>query len=246
MTKLSAIAGGLSAGAVMMYLLDPIAGRRRRAVLRDKACSTARKFDDALRIAGEDLGNRASGMAASIKSAFRSAPASDEKLVQRVRSKLGRYTSHPRQIEINAHDRVVTVSGHVLASELDPVLLGIARGSGVKRVESKLVVHESADAFPKLKGGVPRTGEHFDLFQSRWAPATRMMVFISAMLLSAYGLRRGGLSGATWVTIATALMAEAASNDDLNHLLGMPEETEKAAPATAPATEAAHVQPMPV
>ena len=239
MTKISAMMGGLSTGAALMYFLDPVAGRRRRALLRDKAVSTSRKLDDALRVAREDLNNRASGISASVKGMFSNAPASPDKLERRVRSKLGRYSSHPRAIQVEAHDSGITLSGHILEKEVNQVLMGIARVSGVKYVENKLEAHPSAEEFPQLQGGVQRTGESYDLFQSRWAPSTRLLVFAAAIIFAAYGLRRSGVVGASILMVAMALMAEAASNKDLNHLFGMPAEQEQPVSAAERPVESA-------
>lgn len=56
--------GGFAIGMLTMYLLDPVQGTRRRAVIRDKAYSaalTTRKRADA---ATRDIANRARGLAA--------------------------------------------------------------------------------------------------------------------------------------------------------------------------------------
>lgn len=50
-------------GALAMFLFDPVAGRRRRALVRDKAVSTANDAIDAASSKARDLKNRAKGLA---------------------------------------------------------------------------------------------------------------------------------------------------------------------------------------
>ncbi len=61
---------GLGLGAAAMYLFDPQGGRRRRALIRDKAVSINRRTQDAVRGGAVDLSNRAKGLLHETKSAF--------------------------------------------------------------------------------------------------------------------------------------------------------------------------------
>jgi hypothetical protein len=54
---------GAGLGAGLMYLLDPQAGRRRRALIRDQAVSLAHQAQDAAGAVAEDAANRAQGLA---------------------------------------------------------------------------------------------------------------------------------------------------------------------------------------
>ena len=54
--------GGIGVGALVMYLLDPEGGNRRRAVIRDKAISLNRKTQRAVSGRVQDLSNRAKGV----------------------------------------------------------------------------------------------------------------------------------------------------------------------------------------
>jgi hypothetical protein len=55
---------GVGAGAGLMYLLDPQQGRRRRALVRDKAVSLAHQAQGAAEMVRRDARNRARGLAA--------------------------------------------------------------------------------------------------------------------------------------------------------------------------------------
>ena len=54
---------GAALGAAAMYFLDPQGGRRRRALVQDKAVSYANQAQDYAEKTARDLGNRASGLA---------------------------------------------------------------------------------------------------------------------------------------------------------------------------------------
>src|SRR5439155_11909181 len=96
------LVGGAGFGAALMYLLDPNRGRRRRAYLRDQAIHAGHKIATAADKGARDLRNRAVGAVAAAGSRFRADDASDEVLVERVRSAIGRVVSHPHAIRVSA------------------------------------------------------------------------------------------------------------------------------------------------
>src|ERR687893_381397 len=102
MNKELTLLGGVGLGAALMYMLGPDRGRRRRALLRDKLVSAANKTPDAVSATARDLRNRARGLATEVGSMFTNEEVSDEVLVARVRSKMGRVVSHPSAIEVTA------------------------------------------------------------------------------------------------------------------------------------------------
>ena len=61
--KATALLTGLGIGAALMYVLDPERGKRRRALVRDKAVSLANQTGRAVAKKSRDLSNRAKGMA---------------------------------------------------------------------------------------------------------------------------------------------------------------------------------------
>lgn len=151
--------GGISLGAGLMYWLDPDRGKRRRARARDKVVHVLNRTSDAIGKTSHHLGNRARGLAAEARSQLRSEPVTEEVLVERVRSKLGRIVSHPRVIEVIAHQGRVTLRGPILASEVLQLLSSISSVRGVTGVENQLEVHPRADDVPALQNGAARPGE---------------------------------------------------------------------------------------
>src|SRR5688500_15986079 len=92
--------GPLSLGATLMYLLDPAAGRRRRALLRDRTASLARRTAEASNALACDLQNRASGLRAQLEHRHDDRPVDDTVIEARVRSRLGRVSTHPGAIGV--------------------------------------------------------------------------------------------------------------------------------------------------
>jgi predicted transcriptional regulator len=144
----------LAAGAALMYLFDPTRGGYRRTVVREKAARLYNSAGDVIGAAGRDLGNRATGFAAEARSRFESdEPVSDDKLAQRVRSRIGHEVSHPHAIEVTVRDGCVIVQGPVLANEVDNLLTCVRSIPGVQNVESRLEVHREPGNHPSLQGG---------------------------------------------------------------------------------------------
>ena len=70
MKEAVALLAGLGTGALLMYLLDPDRGNRRRALIRDKMVKLNRQTQDAVGGTVKDMSNRAKGMLHEAKSAF--------------------------------------------------------------------------------------------------------------------------------------------------------------------------------
>jgi hypothetical protein len=59
--------GGFALGALAMYLLDPVQGNRRRALVRDKMTSARVKARRQAEATATDLANRARGLQAEAR-----------------------------------------------------------------------------------------------------------------------------------------------------------------------------------
>jgi osmotically-inducible protein OsmY len=148
--------GGLLVGAAIMYLLDPDRGGRRRALVRDQAARARNKLGDGLDATARDLGNRARGTAAELRSRFRREVVDDTILHERVRSEIGHAVSHPGAIEVSVSDGRVTLQGSVLEQELDKLLSTAGQVRGVSEVINELTVHREPGDTPSLQGGASR------------------------------------------------------------------------------------------
>jgi uncharacterized membrane protein len=220
------IPAGIAIGAGVMYLLDPERGKRRRARMRDRMNSSWHKTNYLLATARRDADHRVQGFIAETRALMSPGPVSDDVLVQRVRAKLGRYSSHPRALEISAENGKVTISGPILKSEVDTVLSVIENVPGVSEVEPSLEVHESAENISALQGGVERPGERPDFMQENWAPATRVAGTIAGGTMAIAGMRRRGVIGLGLAASGLALLARSITNLELRQMIGLspPEE----------------------
>ncbi len=142
---------GLAAGVALGYVLDPVSGGRRRAVVRDKFVRAGNRTVELAEGAAIDLSNRAKGAAAEARATLRPEPVDDVRLIERVRAQLGRVTTHPRTIEVSAMGGAVTLRGPVLSDEAERIVREVKSLSGVNRIYDRLERHATPD-IPALQG----------------------------------------------------------------------------------------------
>jgi uncharacterized membrane protein len=175
MNRLCNFATSVGFGAGLMYFFDPIVGKRRRSLLIDQFNHALHKVNDAADTTLRDVSNRTYGTIAEMRgNFFVDDDVSDDVVVSRARSKMGRYVSHPAAVEIAAHNGIVTLGGPILAHEVDHLLCAAKTVRGVRDIVNRLDVHETAENFPALQGGRSRRGEPAELNQAYWTPTTRV------------------------------------------------------------------------
>ena len=152
MNKGAAIVSGVGVGAALMYFFDPDRGKRRRALVRDKVEAAGNKASCYAGKMGRDLRNRANGVVAETKSLFTDEQVTDDVLVDRVRSKLGRFPVHIEAIDVSANNGTITLSGPILADEVPRVLRATRFVRGVKEIDNQLSVQAEAGNLPALQG----------------------------------------------------------------------------------------------
>jgi uncharacterized membrane protein len=185
---------------------------------RDAVNHAVNVADDAIGKTSRDLSNRAQGLVAKLNSAFKCDEADDEVIAARVRSKLGRAVSHPHAIHVSVNQGRATLSGQILASEVDQLLKRIWSVRGVRSVESRLEAHEQAGNISSLQGGTPHTGRTFELMQSNWSPATRFLMGVGGGALALYGARRKEIFSAA---IGLGLITRSLTNMEMKDLIGL-------------------------
>lgn len=175
---------GAALGAGAMYFFDPVVGRRRRALARDQLIHAQCRCMKSADVMRRDASNRIYGCMARLRSSLHSDQPSDEVLVERVRSKLGRWVSHPGSVKVSAHDGCVHLSGTVLANEAEGLMSCVRSVPGVHEVRSELDVHQEAGNVSALQGGKARTGERMELMQQNWSPSMQAAVGAAALGLT--------------------------------------------------------------
>jgi hypothetical protein len=95
------------------------------------------------------------GLAAEATALFTCETVSDEVLVARVRTRLGRVVSHPHAIVVTAEHGRVTLRGPIVAREVASLLKCVYMVRGVAGVGNQLEAHAEAGTIPDLQGGRP-------------------------------------------------------------------------------------------
>ena len=142
MNGLMKVATVFAAGAAAMYYLDPDAGRRRRAMTRDKSLAAGRDLQENARQAGRRISDRAQGavseMGSAVDTAMDDAPVSDQKLEARIRSQLGHMVDRPGDIAVEVNDGHVVLSGTASEDEVASLTRELAGMDGVADVENRM------------------------------------------------------------------------------------------------------------
>lgn len=215
--------GGAVLGLAAMYMLDPDRGRRRRAIVGDKAASLALDTQRALRAATRDATHRIEGLRARARHLLTDEPVPDDlQLIERVRARMGRLVAHPHAIQVGAYNARVTLSGPVLAHEVTRLLDAVRSVWGVSSIENRLVVFDSAESISSLQGGASERKPPSAFSRERWAPAVQGAAILGGGFLTVFGLRDRSLVGIALAGGGLALLLRGATNRPLAQLAGLP------------------------
>jgi uncharacterized membrane protein len=219
-SRVSWLLGGAAAGVLLMYFGDQEHGRRRRAMATDKLRSAAAKSGTAIDVASRDLGNRLQGLRAQASRmiARNNVEVDDDVLVARVRQRIGRATSHPRAVEVAAHQGTVTLCGPVLAHEKQQLIDAVRKVLGVHWVEDRLDEHDHENDVARLQGN-GKTRE--SLKRDNWSPALRAVAAAGGGVLTAYGLARHSALRVLPMLVGAGLLARSLANTPLLQMTGM-------------------------
>lgn len=223
-TAAKSVAAGLAialASALGTYYLDPRSGRRRRALLRDRTTRTVNETRDLLDTAVTDARNRARGLYSMTTARLHSEQTDNQRLAERVRSKLGRVCSHPRAIRVAVDEGNVTLRGDILEQELPGVLRAVRHVPGVRNVTHQLQVHQRAGRMPFLQGRSQRAEPRSEYLQQNWAPAPRVLAGATGTAMIASGLGFKSWAGAGLALGGAALLARCVSNRPLSRVFGL-------------------------
>lgn len=213
--------GSAVLGAAAMYILDPDKGRRRRAVGLDKAHSFIASVGHLISIGAHDASYRIQGIGARARRVFKRGGTPDDLvLIERVRATMGRVVSHPHAIQVGAYKGRVTLSGPILAGEVEQLLDVVRSVQGAIEVENHLVVHDRPDSISSLQGNPARSETRSQVTQEKWTPALRVATILGGSLLVVCGMRYRGLSRIAIASLGLGLTARGAANLPINRLPG--------------------------
>ena len=135
MGQLLKLAAAFAAGAAAMYLLDPVAGRRRRARARDQAMAAGHDVQKFARNKARHAADRLHGAMAQRHGRE---PSDDRQLQERIRSRLGHLVAQPGKVEVHVEKGRVTLSGSAELSEVDGLVAAVSDMLGVERVDNRM------------------------------------------------------------------------------------------------------------
>lgn len=106
-------------GAVAAFFLDPISGKRRRHMARDKVVSGARTVAGKVQQRGRYLASTAAGKAEAARNIGEAPPENDQTLAHKVESEVFQSDDIPKgQINVNAENGVVVIRGQVKSPDM--------------------------------------------------------------------------------------------------------------------------------
>jgi uncharacterized membrane protein/osmotically-inducible protein OsmY len=212
----AALLRGAAIGAVVTYIADPTHGKRRRAVARDAVVHLAKILRRGLDISVRDSRNRLTGVLEETKRLVESESIDDRILEDRVRTAVGRSSSHPN-VEVIVEKGCVTLLGPVVDREEKPVLKAARSIRGVVGVNNRMRPYKPLDTMPTQQ---PKP-EQLDIMHAHWAPATRVLVGAVGAALIGTGVRAGGLRGVVPRFAGLALILRSATNTEFKRLVGV-------------------------
>ncbi len=208
-TKSYLAAVGLGTG--LMYFLDPDRGKRRRAVVRDRAAKLARQTSRIADKTMRDVANRTHGLAAETESLFNPEPVPDEVLEARIHTRIGRLVAHPREIQVSVSGGKVTLEGTAAPAELARVAAAIRIMRGVNGIDNRLHPYGS---LANGSSPIPET----------WKPTARIAAGVAGSVAAAAGLwlfENRGVLAAMLTMSGTGLLARSVTNQRLTKLAGL-------------------------
>lgn len=132
------LAAAFTAGAAIMYYLDPEAGRRRRALVRDRGVAAGHDAEDFARAKSKRAADRAQGLVARTRAKLSTEAVGDEQLHGRIRTKLGRLVDHPGEVNVDVHEGHVTLRGTASTAEIEEVTGAVSSMRGVEDLDNRL------------------------------------------------------------------------------------------------------------
>jgi uncharacterized membrane protein len=203
---------GALVGAGLVFWFDPISGRRRRAITRQRLVhavgATAHEAD----VAARDASHRAAGLVAAARRWLRPQRTDDTTLKARVQAQIGRATSHPGAIQVACRNGRVELAGVVLKNDMPGLLRATKHVAGVEEVVNCLETRDEPAHMPHGSAGHAHGAVgHAGHAHGRWPPAARLLGVVAGLSVFAHGRRRHGVAGVAEELGGLALLARALS-----------------------------------
>jgi uncharacterized membrane protein len=211
-----ALLSGAAFGAALNYIADSKLGKRRRALARDSAVHLAKIFGRAVNVSVRDSRNRFKGLFEETKRFAEHGSIDDQILEARIRTAVGRVSSHPN-VEVIVERGCVTLLGPVVNREEQLVIKAAKQVHGVVAVKNRMKPYKPLPSMPTQQA---KPEQALDIMQTHWAPATRVVVGAIGGSLIVTGTRARNLRGALPRLAGLVLLVRAASNIEFKRLVG--------------------------
>ncbi len=195
------VTGGALGGG-LVYFLDPRRGKRRRALVRDRAIRMAGDIEHTVAVGARDLTHRLRGIVSGSLARAAANEVPNEVLVERVRATLGHACSHPHAVHVRSvGGGLVELTGHILESDLDRVTKRVLRIPGVRAINDDLELCFDLEGIPapQREAMAARSGTRPQL-----TPAAR------AFVLTGAGLAALGMAGRRALQLGAGVFAAGA------------------------------------
>ncbi len=127
-------------GALFAYLFDPVAGKARRARLRDQSVARSRDVTEEITTRARYEADRVRGVIHDLRSPSDDAPRNDSELLQKVRSEALGPSNVPGSIEVHVDDGAVVLQGESAdPGGLRDLIGRIQKVTGVRDVRNEVV-----------------------------------------------------------------------------------------------------------
>jgi len=138
MRTVARFAAAFAAGAALMYYLDPVAGRRRRALARDRGVSAGHEAEHLVRSRSRHAIDRAQGLMARARAGLSHSPVEDGQLYGRIRTRLGRMVAHPGEVSVEVDAGHVVLRGHATGAEIDELMAALVAMREVAGIDNRM------------------------------------------------------------------------------------------------------------
>lgn len=139
-----------AAGAAFMYYLDPVAGRRRRSLVRDQAVAVRHDAERYAKTKSKRAADHVQGALARTRAKIAPRPVDDEQLRERIRAKLGHVIDRPSALEVEVRGGQVVLSGDVMNPEIEAAVEAISTMQGVRGIVTHLSPRTAGEAAPAM------------------------------------------------------------------------------------------------
>jgi hypothetical protein len=105
----------------------------------------------------------------------------DATLVERVRARMGHHISHPRAVEVTAHQGYVTLRGAIPDREVTGLVAAVSRVPGVREVLDELESDMNTSVSPQRE-----IRPAVEASERSWAPPLKLVAGIMGVVAAAY------------------------------------------------------------